>query len=92
MSPPMNPSLPAPKQSPRLPKSLVVGGQHWAEHLCLSGGLPLCEPPSLGEEILSLALMVLTLSPVMVKTPPSADLASDMAKGDSALPKITQVE
>ena len=45
-----------------------------------------------GGEILSLALMVLTLSLVMVKTPPSADLGSDLARGDSALPKITQVE
>ena len=88
----MNPNLPAPKQSPRLPKSLVVGGQLCSEHLCLSGGLPLCEPPSLGEEILSLALMVPTLSLVMVKTPGSADLGSDLARGDSALPKITQVE
>ena len=45
-----------------------------------------------GEEILSLALMILSLRLVIVKTPPSADLGSDLARGDSALPKITQVE
>ena len=45
-----------------------------------------------GREILSLALMVLSLSPVMIKTPPPVDLGSDLARGDSALTKMTQVE
>ena len=53
---------------------------------CHSVSLPL-----LGEA-LSLVPTVLTLSPVMVKMPPSADLGSNSARGGPALPGITQVE
>lgn len=65
------------------------GNQDCSENLCLSGGEPLCKPPSLGRSF-SLALILLTLSS-MVKMTPLCRLGPYPAERRPCPPEITQV-